>query len=181
MWIRNTISERLPLILGVMLWMAICQAMAQEESAAELRYREDYERYQKIMAVAEPARRADQLFAFLKERPDSKLLEYAQGNYLQILEGYLRSENFKTLLTLSERYVKLRPKVGETYYFYGAALKDASRYPEAMLALAKCYLLRNTASARAKTFMEFIYKSQNQGSLVGMNRIVKQAQDELNK
>lgn len=164
------------------LWIAPASLHAQEdESAEERQYRLDYERYEKIMAVSDPIRRADQLYAFVKDRPGSKLEDYAKGNYFQVLEGLLKVENFKTLLSLSERFIKLRPKVGETYYFYGAALKGAQRYPEAMDALARCYVIRNPASAKAKTFLEFLYKSQNKGTLMGMNKIVERAQAEAAK
>jgi tetratricopeptide (TPR) repeat protein len=171
------------LMVGLLLFLepAPLPAQEEEESAEQKEYRLDYERYEKIAAVSDPMRRADQLYAFIKERPGSKLEDYAKANYFQVLEGLLKVENFKTLLGLSERFVKLRPRAGETYYFYGAALRDAQRYPEAMSALAKCYVIRNPASSKAKTFLEFVYKSQNKGSLLGMNKIIERAQIEVAK
>lgn len=154
-------------------------AARQEESAADRQYREDYERVQKIVAVSDSSRRADQLFAFLKERPDSKLTDYAQRNYLVVLEGLLKAENFKGVLTLSERYVKLRPKVPETYYFYGAALRGVDRYDEAYDALARCSVVRNPLSRKARDVLEFIYKSKHQGMLGGLDKILKKAQADM--
>jgi tetratricopeptide (TPR) repeat protein len=152
---------------------------AQDESPAEQQYREDYERVQKIMAVTDPSRRADLLFAFLKERPGSKLGEYAQTNYLLVLEGFLKAKNFKALLPASERMIKLRPKVGESWYFYGNALRDANRLPEAMDALARCSLMRNSAARKSRDFLEFLYKQQHQGSLIGLDKVLKAAQAKL--
>ena len=62
---------------GVVVALAFCAgigpASAQEESAADRQYREDYDRVQKITAVSDPARRAEQLLAFVRARPNSKL------------------------------------------------------------------------------------------------------------
>ena len=88
MSICSAVSKNAALIFVIAMLTAASLLPAQEETSADRQYREDYERYQKIAAISEPARRADQLIAFLKERPDSKLVEYAQGNYLQVLEGY---------------------------------------------------------------------------------------------
>src|SRR5213593_4290919 len=102
MRICNPAGERAAFMFVIAILTAVSRLPAQEETSADRQYREDYERYQKIAAISEPARRADQLIAFLKERPDSKLVEYAQGNYLQVLEGFLKAENFKILLPFSE-------------------------------------------------------------------------------
>jgi hypothetical protein len=150
----------------------------QDESPAEQQYREDYERIQKVMAVTDPSRRSDLLFAFMKERPTSKLADYAQTNYLLILEGFLKARNFKALLPASERMVKFRPRVGEAWYFYGNALRDAGRLPEAMDALARCSLIRNPAARKARDFLEFLYRQQN-GSLIGVDKILKKAKLEV--
>ena len=155
------------------------RAEAQEESAADRQYREDYERVQKIVAISDTQRRADQLFTFLKERPDSKLVDYAQKNYLVVLEGLLKAENFKGVLPLAERYVKLRPKVPETYYFYGAALRAVDRHDEAYDALARCSVVRNPLSRKARDLLEFVYRSKHQGLLGGLDKILKKAQADM--
>jgi len=151
----------------------------QEESPAERQYREDYDRVQKIMAVTDPARRSEQLFGFLKARPDSRMAEYAQGNFFVALEALQKAESFKTLLGLSQRYIELRPKVPETYYFYGAALRSENRLNDAMDALARCTVVRNPMSRKAREFLEFVYKSQSKGTLIGLDKILKKAQAEM--
>ncbi len=157
-------------------------AQDEQESPGAKLYREDYERLQKTMAISDPVKRADGLLAFLKDRPDSKMNDYAQGNYLQVLEGLAKAEKYPMVVTLSERFIKLRPKVGEAYYFYGAALKNTGKVPEAMDALAKCAVMKNNNAARkAREFLEYIYKAQNQGSVVGLDKLLKKAQDDLSK
>jgi len=115
----------------------------------------------------------------MKDRPDSKVFDYAQGNYLLALENLSKAEKFQQVISLSERFIKLRPKVGETYYFYGAALKNMQRYPEAIDALAKCAVTKNSASRKAREFLEYVYRGQNSGSLIGLNKVLKKAQGEM--
>ncbi len=168
-------------LLGFLCFWGIPQVPAQEESKEEAQYREDYERVQKIVAISDTGKRAEQLLQFFKDRPNSKMNEYAQGQFFQILEGYAKAENKTELVAWSERYIKLRPRVGETYYFYGYGLKNAEKFNEAMDALAKCYVLKNPISPKAKDFLDFIYKARNKGSLAGEDAIIKKAQQELSK
>jgi tetratricopeptide (TPR) repeat protein len=157
------------------------RVLAQEETKEEAMYREDYERFTKIKAIPDPMKRCDAFYDFLKQRPDSKLLKNAQAEYLLILEGVMKAQKYTELETLSERFIRLFPKVGETYYFYGAALQEAKKPAEAMVALAKCYLLKNPGSERAKQRLEFLYKAQNRGNLAGIEAIYQKARAELAK
>ncbi len=170
-------------LLALLLAFGISPVLAQEEeeSPEAKQYREDYERLQKITAIPDAMKKADALLTFLKERPNSKMAEYAQGNYLQAIETLAKAEKYPAVITLCEKFIKFRPKVGETYYFYGAALKNTGKVPEAMDALAKCAVMRNNASRKAREFLEFIYKTQNNGSLVGLDKMLKKAQDEISK
>ena len=169
-------------MIGLLVCFGVAAARVQEqeeESAETKQYREDYDRMQKAVAISDPVKRADALFAMMRDRPDSKVFDYAQGNYLLVLENLSKTEKYAQVVTLSERFMKLRPKVGETYYFYGAALKNLQRYPEAMNALAKCAVTKNTAARKARDFLEFVYRSQNSGSLVGLDKLLKKAQAEM--
>jgi hypothetical protein len=159
--------------------LALVPLAAQEESAADRQYREDYERVQKIVAITDTARRSDQILAFLKERPGSKLADYAQSSYLLVLEGYSKSENFKTLLTAAERLVQVRPKAPEGYYFYGLALRHANRNAGAFEALARCSVVRNPLSRKARDLLEFAYRAENKGVLGGLDKILKKAQADM--
>ncbi len=180
----TNLKRRLILLFGLPLVFGFSQVRAQDqevESKEAAQYREDYERLQKIVAITDATRKADALFQFMKERTDSKVMDYAQGNYLQVIDSLAKAEKYPAVTQQCERLIKLRPRVGETYYYYGAALKNMNRIPEAMTALAKCTLIKNAASRKANEFLEFIYKAQNQGSLIGLEKIKKAALNDLNK
>ena len=151
----------------------------QEESPEAKQYREDYDRLQKAMAIGDLTKRADALFSFMRDRPNSKVHDYAQSNYLLILENLSKAEKFPQVVALAEKFIKSHPKVGETYYFYGAALKNQQRFDESIAALAKCAVTKNSASRRARDFLEFVYRSRNQNSLIGLDKVLKKAQTEM--
>jgi tetratricopeptide (TPR) repeat protein len=184
MLIGTHLRQRLILLFGLLMAFGSSHlyAQAQEEESKEVKqYREDYERYQKAIAIQDSMKRADALFLLMKDRPDSKVVEHAQMGYLLAVESLAKAEKYPVVITQCERLIKLRPRTGETYYFYGAALKNVGRIPEALNALAKSTLIKNTTSARAQDFLEFVYRSQNHGSLIGLEKIKKAAQEDLKK
>ncbi len=177
-------KNRVIFLVGFMMafgYALVCAQDQEEEPKEVKQYREDYERYQKVMAIQDSMKRADALFTLIRERPDSRVTPNAQVAYLQVVESYSKAEKYPVVISLCERLIKLRPQIGETYWFYGGALKNTNRIPEAMTALAKCTIIKNPASRRANDFLEYIYRSQNQGSLVGLEKIKKAAQQELNR
>jgi hypothetical protein len=176
-----TVCVRFLPIFGLLCFCGVDWVRAQDESKEEEQYREDYDRAQKIVAISDVNKRADQLLLFIKERPNSKMNEYVQGHYFHLLDGYVKAGGKAELITQAERLIKMRPKVGETYYFLGTGLKNADRFPEAMDALAKCYLIKNPLSAKAKEFLDFIYKARNKGSLDGEDALIKKVQQDFNK
>lgn len=169
------------------IWFVLLSAFIFAVSAKELsaqaaldpeeQYGIDYERLQKVVATPQLVARGESLFEFMKERPDSKLTDYAQGVFYQTLDSLLKEGNDTAVLGLSERLVKLRPRLGEAYCFYGIALKNKKRYPEAMDALAKSYVLKNNKlAAKAKETLDLVYKGVNKGSLAGEEELIKKAQ-----
>jgi len=175
-----SIISRILIVFGLFCMYGSFLASAQEESAEEEQYRADYERAQKIVAVSDTATRIEQLLEFLRQRPNSKMNDYVEGQYFLILDNLTKAGSKTELVTLSERYIKMRPRVGETYYFLGAGLKNAGEFEKAMDALAKCYVLKNRLSSKAKEFLDFIYKGRNKGSLKGLDAIIKKAKQDLN-
>jgi tetratricopeptide (TPR) repeat protein len=171
----------IPLLAAVFCVTAVLARAQEEEPPAVKQYREDYERYQQIAAVTDSLKRGEQIIQFMKERPkaNAKLQETAQANLFGVLDAYIKAENNEPLLSLSERYIKIRPKVGQTYYCYGFALKNLKRYDEAMLALAKCFIIKNPLSTKAKDFLDLVYKSQHRGNLAGEEQIIAKARLEV--
>lgn len=184
MKIRRFFRPEILLFFTLTLWLStgrvVAQEQEEEESPEVTQYRDDYERYQKMSAIKDPMKRCDALFEFLRERGNSKLLKNAQVDYLRILESLHKEKNYSAVTVRAERFIKVFPRVGETYYLYGFALKEGDKPEEAMNALAKCQLLRVPASDKAKALMEYIYKGQHNGSLIGLDKIIKQARTELN-
>jgi len=166
-------------LLGVVLWFGTTLVMAQDETPAEKAYREDYEQYQKIQAIKEPIKRVDDLLAFIQARPKSQLLPNVQTDYLFILQDLSKAEKWDAMVPLSERFIKVCPKVGETYYYYGLALNGLKKFEEAMNSLAKCYLYKNKGSDRAKTFLEMIWKGRHQGKLDGLDAYIAKIRTEI--
>jgi hypothetical protein len=178
---KTALRHLIPFLAAIFFLGAI-MAFAQEDEPADVRkYREDYEAYQKVAAISDPLKRGDQLIQFVKDRPNSKLVGTAQGNLMGILDGYIKSENSDALLNLSEKFIKVKPRVGETYYCQGFALRNLKRTGEAMDALAKCYLLKNPMSTKAKALFDMIYKGQHMGSLNGQDAIIAKARQDLAK
>ncbi len=171
-------------LVALMLFLGVAQAFAQEETEEEKQdrlYREDYDRYQKVAAISDPVKRADQLLIFMKERPNSKMSQYCQENFLGVLDKLYQQGNHATNAVLADRFIKMRPKVGETYFFYAAAMQNSSKFSEAMDNLAKCYVVKNRLSTRAKELLDKMYSARNQGSLKGLDKIIKKAQDDMMK
>jgi tetratricopeptide (TPR) repeat protein len=167
-------------LLGVVVWVGTAQLRAQEEeTAAQKQYREDYEQYQKIVAIKEPLKRSDELLQFLKDRPKSQLESNVLHDYLQIAQDLSNQSKWDVVVTQAERFIKIRPKTGEAYYFLGAALKQQNKIPEAMDALAKCYVLQCRVSERARQFLEVIYKGTHGGTTTGLDAIIQKAKTEI--
>jgi tetratricopeptide (TPR) repeat protein len=166
--------------LGFVLCFGIAPVWAQEDETQEQKqYREDYDAYQKIAGIKEPLKRADLLLQFLQERPKSKLLVNVQSDYILLVEDLRKQAKWDAVVAQAERFIKLRPRVGETYYLLGSALKELKKNTEAMDALAKCYVLKCPVSEKARQYLEYIYKGMNRGSTAGLDAIIRKARSEF--
>jgi tetratricopeptide (TPR) repeat protein len=154
---------------------------AQEGTVAEIKYKEDYDRIQRIVKVSQPIKRADQLVSLFKERPDldDKLQNYADNVFARDLESLAKQGNPAAVIGLCERVLKIRPRFGEVYLFYGIALKNEKKISEAMNAFAKCYVITNPLQKKAKQQLDVAYRATSGGSLIGQEKIIKNAIKEL--
>ena len=172
------IMKKLLPVLGIILCFGGMRSWAQEETKAETLYREDYERYQKISAIQDTTKRAEALLQFVRDRSDSKLTGHVQSDYIFIVQELANASKWDPVVAMSERFVKVCPKVGETYWFLGRAYAEQKKQDAAMNALAKCYILKCPVSAKAKQYLEYLYKGQR-GNLVGLERIIQKAREEI--
>jgi len=160
---------------------ALSVASAQEGTAEEIQYEEDYNRIQNIVKVNNPVKRSDQIIKLYQERSDlsSQLRDYTDGILVLDMETLLKQNNYIAIRGLSERAVKVRPKFGQMYLYYGVALKNDKRTEEALLAFAKGSLIKSTHQAKAKQQFDITYRSTTGGSLVGQDKIIAKAKEEL--
>ncbi len=123
----RTAKMLLPL-LGMVLCMGSIRLYAQQDDAAkEEQYRADYDRFQKMMAIKDPMKRGEEFVQFLKDRPKSQLETYVLQNYYQILQEDNAQSKWDALALQSDALLKVRPKVGEAYFFLGTALRQQNK------------------------------------------------------
>jgi tetratricopeptide (TPR) repeat protein len=165
----------------LMLTLVSSLVQAQESTLAEIKYKEDYDRIQAIRRVSDPVKRAGQMLAVYRERPDMdpKLLVYADNIFAQDLEALNKQQNLTALKELCERALKIRPKFGEVYLFQGVVLKNEGKIDEAMNAFARCYMIKNPLQTKAKLLLDIAFRAVNKGSLIGEEKLIKQAMQGL--
>jgi hypothetical protein len=158
----------------------LCVGIAQND-LSDIQYKEDYDQLQKIVKIADPLARAEKLLSFYKGKsslnPDLRL--FANGNFANDLEIIMKKGDIAAVKSLSERALKMMPKFGEAYLYYAVALKHEKKTEEAMLALAKCYLIKNSRQTKAKQLLDTTFRDYHNGSLVGEDNIIKKATAEL--
>jgi tetratricopeptide (TPR) repeat protein len=172
---------RLFCLFASVLALAVWIGRAQQGTLAEIKYKEDYDRIQKIIKVNNPVKRAEQLLNYYKERQDlnPKLRDYADNIFARDLESLMRQGNHIALRGLCERALQVRPKFGQVYLFYGVALKNEKKIQEAMTAFAKGYLIKNPLQAKAKQQLDITYRAFSGGSLIGEEKIINNAMKDL--
>jgi len=156
-------------------------AYPQDETLAEIKYREDYDSLQKIAAVSGPAKRADLLVKFYREKSDAdpQLKAYADNLFARDLEILMKQQDFAALRSLTERVLQIRPKFGEVYLFRGVVLKNDRKFDEAMEAFARCYVIKNPFQKKAKEQLDITYRARHKGSLIGQDKIIKKAMQDM--
>jgi tetratricopeptide (TPR) repeat protein len=146
-------------------------------------YRVDYERAEKIAKNNPSANRAEQLITFIKERADmrSDLRDYVNGLFEADMRRMKVQGEFAALKDTCERAIKIDPLLGQAHFYYGFALKNEKKYPEAMNAFAKAYLIQSQSSSKAKLELDNLYKAAHHGSLIGEDKVLSDARKEIKK
>jgi hypothetical protein len=154
---------------------------AQDSALEDIKYKEDYDRAQAITKVTDLQKRTDRMILMYKDRPDmsDQIRTYLDGLFIRDLDSILKQQNWTLLKSLSERAVKIRPKFGEAYLYQGVALKNEKKNQEAMAAFARCYVITNQFQKKAKQQLDVLYRAENGGSLIGQEKLVKQAAKDL--
>lgn len=76
---------------------------------------EEYENYQRAIS-ADPATRADDIIAFMKEDLESALVEYALGSYIQLMQDFLNQGDMQKVFTAGENLLALKPGEPNSLY-----------------------------------------------------------------
>ena len=178
----NTRSFRICIALFVLIGpAAVLTVYAQDKELADIKYKEDYDRIQSITKIGDIAKRADKMVALYSEERDmdSKLRDYADSLFARDLETMNKQGNLSALKSICERILKVRPKFGEVYLFYGVALKNEKKMDEALNAFARGSAIPNQLQAKAKQQLDLAYRAAHGGSLVGQDKFVKEAMKDL--
>jgi tetratricopeptide (TPR) repeat protein len=155
-------------------------AVAQDETLEDFKYKEDYDRIQSIVKTADVVKRAERMVTLYSERKDmdSKLRDYADNIFAKDMESLMKLNNYIAMKGLCERVLKVRPRFGEAYLFYGVALKRDKKIDEALKAFARAYGIDNPLKAKAKQQLDITYRATG-GSLSGQEKLVKDAMKDL--
>jgi hypothetical protein len=156
---------------------------SQDSTLDEIKYKEDYDRIETIKRVTDIVKRDDRMIAMYRERPDmdDKLRVYLDNLFVRDQESLMKQQNWAALNGLCERVTKIRPRFGEAYLYQGVALKNEKKNQEAMAAFARCYVsTTGQFQKRAKQQLDVLYRAESGGSLIGQEKIIKQAVKDLN-
>jgi tetratricopeptide (TPR) repeat protein len=167
-------------------WIIICftvfallapAILAQDETLADIRYKEDYDRIQSIAKTNPITKRVDRLVAMYGERQDMdiKLRDYADNIFAIDLGSLLGQGNLAAIKSSCEKVLKIRPQFGEAHFYYGVALKNEKKMQEAMMAFARASAIKNPLQTKAKQQLDLSYRSTHNGSLIGEDKLVKEA------
>jgi hypothetical protein len=160
---------------------SICMLNGQDEKLADIKYKEDYDRIQSIVKISDLVKRLDKLAAIYGERRDMdiKLRDYADNLFSRDLETLTKQADYVAVRSIAERVLKLRPKFGEVYLYYGIALKNSKMINEAMASFARGAGLPNVLTTKSKQQLDISYRATHGGSLVGQDKFIKDAMKDL--
>lgn len=88
-------------------------------------------------------------------------------------------KDYSTAIANLENSVKYFKRNGLAYYYMGLSYWQQNKVDMAMLDLAKAYLLGGPSAAAAKQHLDNLYKSTHQQTLVGQERVINKAKEEL--
>lgn len=99
--------------------------------------------------------------------------------YGVIAQGIYAQKDYAKALEIYEKVAKFDPKRDDAYYYIGMC-KWQSKDPDgAVEPFAKCVVLNKTMAAKAKQYLEQIYKSRHSDSLDGLQQILDKAKADL--
>ncbi len=77
---------------------------------SDYQYRKDYAQVDGIMKEADPQKRADMLLAFVKEHPQSRMIDYVSGVYSQTVGTHAQAGAWPKVIEMSQAFLTLVPE-----------------------------------------------------------------------
>jgi tetratricopeptide (TPR) repeat protein len=118
------------------------QQPAQEEQTQDddVRYTpEEYTAYQAAVEEPDLSKREDAILAFAQTNPKSSLVEYALGEYQQMLVEHQKNNDMQKLATAGEKLLAIRPDNIPVTYLTGLGQFQTKQYAKAVPNLEKVY------------------------------------------
>lgn len=118
------------------------------------------------------------------EGTDEKLWrDYVTGglatSYAIVGNVAYEQKDYPNAISNLESSLKYYKRNGLAYYYLGMSYWQQNKVDMAMLDLAKAYLLGGPSAAAAKQYLDNLYKSTHQQTLVGQERVIAKAKEEL--
>jgi len=88
-------------------------------------------------------------------------------------------QDYNAAITSLENSLKHYGKNDRAYYYLGQAYWQQAKIDLAMKSFAKAFLLQGPTSAPSKQHLDNLYKTTHQNSLVGLERVIEKAKEEL--
>jgi len=88
-------------------------------------------------------------------------------------------QDYNSAVTYLESSLKYFSRNDMAYYYLGQAYWQTNKLDLAMLAFAKGYLLNGSSSPSSKQHLENLYRSTHRNSLVGLERVIAKAKQEI--
>ena len=115
--------------------------------------------------------------------PDATWNQYKTSSYATCYAiagnvAYERNDYANAIKNL-ESSVRYYKRNDLAYYYLGLSYWQQNKVDIAMLNLAKAFILKGNASASAKQHLDNLYKSTHGQSLVGQDRVIARAQQDL--
>jgi hypothetical protein len=107
------------------------------------------------------------------------LQAYVDSIFLKDLENLMKAQNISLLGGLCDKALKVRPRFGEVYLFQGFVLKSQKKNSDALMAFAKGSVITNQFKTRSKQQLDVLYRAEHGGSLIGEDKLIKDAVKEL--
>jgi tetratricopeptide (TPR) repeat protein len=99
--------------------------------------------------------------------------------YYVVGHAAFEQQDYNTAVANLENSLKHYGRNDRAYYYLGQAYWQQAKLDLAMKSFAKAYLLRGDTSAPSKQHLDNLYKSTHQNTLVGIERVIDKAKEEL--